>query len=632
MKDVVKKILKLGLWHSLDVQFADVLALPIYDDNNIKEALILASATLSANVRIGHVCLPLCFLTPDKLFQGNYPELTNTICRKLGKLSITDWQELLLSCPAVSDGSRVTPLILENKNLYLHHMWRDECIVAQFFNHKYQSNIFQKEKIIYVLNQLFPVSYTEIDWHKIATAIGITHHRVLISGGPGTGKTSIIAKIIAALLLCNNNNNLNIKITAPTGKAAALLTESFKTTINNIPQLKQYSLRNLPEKATTLHSLLRTLLYTEEMQYNYFNFSNLDLVVIDEASMVSLSILAQLILRLSPQTNVILFGDQHQLCSVEPGSVFKDVCQFSNFFYSPERHQELIDLTGYTLPVVSPSESSMHYNYNSIIDGTCILKKNYRFSESSGIHQLSSAINAGDYIKTLSLLNSNIYKDLYYICFVDKKSYITMILNCAMKYSNYFKKLKHTKILTKNILEIFSYYRILCASRDGPFGVIRLNYYVEQILNEKGLIQLNNSRNYIGRPIIILRNKPSLELYNGDVGVLLLNDQNKLSAYFISSQGGIKVIQIYQLPEHETCFAMTIHKAQGSEFQHISIVLSDRHTPLLTRELFYTAVTRARQYLCLYATDHVIISSVNLPTQRYSGLYNKIKNNIMSMV
>ncbi|URJ26710.1 exodeoxyribonuclease V subunit alpha [Candidatus Blochmanniella camponoti] len=635
MKDVINNILKLGLWHSLDVQFADVLALPIYDgdrNNNIKEALILASATLSSNVRAGHVCLPLWFLTPDKLFQGNYPELTYAIYKKLGKLSISDWQELLLSCPSVSDGSRVTPLILENKRLYLHHMWQDECIVAQFFSHNYPSNIFQKEKIIYVLNQLFPITYTEVDWHKIATAIGVTHHRVLISGGPGTGKTSIIAKIVAALLLCSKNNDLNIQITAPTGKAAALLTESFRTTMHNIPQLEKLFLYNLPEKAITLHSLLRTRLYKENIQYNCFNLTHLDLLIIDEASMVSLSMLAQLILTLSPQTKVIFFGDQYQLCSVEPGSVFKDVCQFSNFYYSHKRYQELIDLTGYILPIISPSELSIHYNYNSIIDGTCILKKNYRFSESSGINKLSGAINSGDYNYALSLLNSSIYKDLYYIYFVDKKSYITMILNCAMAYSNYLQELKHTKILTKNILNIFNHYRILCALRDGPFGVIRLNYYVEQILNEKGLIQLNNSRNYIGRPIIILRNKPSLELYNGDVGILLLNDQNKLSAYFILPRGGIKVIQIYQLPEYETCFAMTIHKAQGSEFQHIAIVLPNQYTPLLTRELLYTAVTRARQCLYLYATDHVIIRSINSITQRYSGLYEKIKNHIMPIV
>ncbi|URJ30109.1 exodeoxyribonuclease V subunit alpha [Blochmannia endosymbiont of Camponotus sp.] len=632
MKDIIKRALKLGVWNTLDVQFSDVLTLPISDDNRyrIKEALILASATLSAHVRLGHVCLPLRLITFDRLFQGNHPELVYVIYKKLGKLSIDSWQELLLSCSAVSDGSKVTPLVLENKRLYLHHMWEDECRVAQFLNYKYQSNILQKEKIISVLNKLFPIIYTEIDWHKIATAIGITHQRVLISGGPGTGKTSIIAKIIAALLLCSNRNDLKIKMIAPTGKAAALLTESFKININNILQLDKTYLLNLPEKATTLHSLLETRLYNKDIQYDYLNLMHLDLLVIDEASMISLSMFAQLFLILSPQTRVIFFGDQYQLYPVEPGSVFKDICQFSSFQYSYKRYQEIINLTGYELPIVSYSESSTHYDYNSIIDGMCTLKKNYRFSERSGINQLAAAINLGDYNRVLSLLTSNVYKDLYYIYVVGKESYMNMIINCAMEYFNYLQKLQHTKISKINILESFNHYRILCALRDGPFGVIRINYCIEQILSDKGLIKLNNSGNYIGRPIIILRNKPSLGLCNGDIGVLLLNDQNKLSAYFILPGNRVKVVRLYQLPEHETCFAMTIHKSQGSEFKHISIILPNKHTSILTRELLYTAVTRSRQCLFLYATDHVIVHSINLVTQRYSGLYDRIKKHIIS--
>ncbi|WHL24849.1 MAG: exodeoxyribonuclease V subunit alpha [Candidatus Blochmannia vicinus] len=632
MKDIIKRALKLELWNTLDVQFADVLTLPFSDNNkyNIKEALILASATLSAHVRFGHVCLPLHLITFDRLFQGNHPELVHVIYKKLGKLSIDAWQELLFSCSAVSDGSKVTPLVLENKRLYLYHMWKDECIVAQFFNYKCQSNILQKEKIISVLNQLFPIIYTEIDWHKIATAIGITHQRVLISGGPGTGKTSIIAKIIAALLLCSNNrNDLKIKMIAPTGKAAALLTEYFKININNISQLDKTCLHNLPEKATTLHSLLGTQLYKKNIQYDCLNLMNLDLLVIDEASMVSLSMFAQLFLILSPQTRVIFFGDQYQLYPVEPGSVFKDICQFASFQYSYKRYQEIIELTGYEFPIVSYSESPTHYNYNSIIDGMCILRKNYRFSARSGISKLADAINLGDYTRVLSLLTSNIYKDLYYIYITRKESYMNMIVNCAMEYSNYLQKLQHTKMSKINILESFNRYRILCALRDGPFGVIRINYCIEKILSEKGLIKLDNSGNYIGRPIIILRNKPSLGLCNGDVGVLLLNDQNKLSAYFILPENRIKVVQLYQLPEYETCFSMTIHKSQGSEFKYIAIILPNKHMPILTRELLYTAVTRSRQCLFLYATDHVIMRSINLVTKRYSGLYDRIKEHVI---
>lgn len=632
MKNIITHALKLGLLCTLDVQFANMLTCSTCSEKEQqykKKALTLASVSLSAYVNRGHTCLPLYMLTPDKLFQGTYPKLAYEAYKKSGKLSIENWQELLLSLSAVSDGSRLSPLILENKYLYLHRMWKDECIIAKFFNSTHNFYSLQKEKTFKILNQLFPIIFTDIDWAKIATAISLIKQKVLISGGPGTGKTFIIAKIIAAFSLLYHNK-LNIKMIAPTGKAATHLTESFNLVMHNIVHVNSQFKYIKPYQATTIHNLLGARLYNKNIiQHDHFLNSSLhvDLIIIDESSMISLSILAQLISALPIHAKIIFLGDHNQLCSVAPGSVFKDICQFAAFNYSFKHCKKLMELTGCCiLPMFKKPILSAQYNNNNIVDSTCILKKNYRFHENSGIHQLSIAINLGNSDRALSLLTSSIYTDIRYFHYKENKDYINMIVNCAKKYYHYLQIFQQcTSISIINVLKIFNQHQILCALNHGPFGVIKINYYIEQILYQKGLIKLNESKNYVGRPIIILRNAPSLGLFNGDTGVLLLNSKDKLSAYFLNLKNAIKVIPIYQLPQYETCFAITIHKSQGSEFQDVSIILPTQHIPILTRELLYTAVTRASQKLVLYATNHVITHSINLVTKRHSGLYNKIK-------
>ncbi|URJ25333.1 exodeoxyribonuclease V subunit alpha [Candidatus Blochmannia ocreatus (nom. nud.)] len=640
MEYIIEKFLKLGICNFLDIQFARLLTLSSRNNlhHNVKDVLALASVSLSAFVRSGHVCLPISLLVSGELFTEMHSELLHEIHKKLGILSIDDWLDLLYKSPAVSNGALVTPLVLENGRLYLYNMWQDECIVARFFSQECCSETFHVKRVFNILNQLFPDNYTEISWHKIAAAIGIIRNRVLISGGPGTGKTSMIAKMIAAILLYSSNNAMNIKITAPTGKAAALLTASFNSMIGGISQLDTCYFSNIPEKAMTLHSFLKNWLHKgNNFYYSNLSYKSLDLLVIDEASMISLSILAQVALALKPETKVIFFGDQHQLSSVEPGFIFQDLCKFKKFHYSNRLSQEVKQCTGHDIVCSNTDEFigcntyTNFSNYNGIIDGICTLNKNYRFSENSGIGQLAYFIKLGDYNHILSALTSNTYTDIYYndMSCLDK-NYVKMIINCAMKYSAYLKILQSSVMTTESILEHFNRYRVLCVLRDGPFGIEKINSYIEQLLHEEGLIQLHNSGNYIGRPILILKNSPSLGLYNGDTGILLSNNENKLSAYFLLPTNIMKIVPIYQLPAYETCFAMTVHKSQGSEFKCITIILPNQYTPILTRELLYTAVTRARQSIFLYGTDQIIMRSVRTITHRYSGLYSRLKKNLVT--
>lgn len=514
-------------------------------------------------------------------------------------------------------------------------MWKDENVIAKFFNSTNYPDYLCYKKIRKILNKLFPISSTIIDWTKVASAISLIKQKVLISGGPGTGKTFTITKIVAALLLLTSHKTLNIKMAAPTGKAATRLTESFHLNVNNIIKSNHKYIHMLPKKATTIHNLLGTQLYKKNIniQHNYYftNPLHVDILIIDEASMISLSILAQLILALPKHAKIILLGDYNQLYSVESGSVFKDIFEYANSsHYSLKFCEILMKCTGYSVSsilnnILAPE--ILHYKHNNIIDNLCILKKNYRFNKNSGIHQLSIAIKSGKSDQVLSLLTSHTYTDIHYLKCITKKDYINMIFQCTIQYYHYLQRIKKCTSLHSiiNILKIFNRYRILCALNNGPFGIIKINYYIEQTLYQKGLIQLNNkSKNYTGRPIIILHNAPSIGLSNGDTGILLLNNKEILSAYFLNSNNIIKIIPMHQLPQYDTCFAMTIHKSQGSEFSNIAIILPNKHISLLTRELLYTAVTRAKYNLTLYSTDTTITSSINHVTRRYSGLQKKL--------
>lgn len=632
MRYFIKQAISLGVWHPLDVQFANMLVTTIFpkstdNSNEIKKTvLMLASAYLSANIRMGHTCLPIHLLASNTLFQHDKLKLTcNKGMQKIETLTIDDWQTVLYSLPAVGNGSFASPLVLENNNLYLHRMWQDECTVAQFFTQSFNNfKDDQKEKTTNILNKLFSNTTTKINWHKIATTISLIHPRVLISGGPGTGKTSMISKIITALLL--HNNHLRIQITATTGKATTIITYSCKDIIKNLKELDNQNQYKPILKAITIHSLLGSRLYKKKIDQHYSSnhLIKLDCLIIDEASMISLSILSKLISVLSHHTKVIFLGDHNQLHSIEPGSVFQDICQFAVFSYSIQQQYRLKELTGYIL--TNSNDVEIQHSYNNISDRICVLKQNYRFNKDSGIGQLAYAIKSGDYTQSLSILNSKKYTDIHYTQIIEKKDYISMITNCAQKYYKYLKILQNNQISVIRILQIFNKHRILCALQNGLFGVIKLNYYIEQILNNEGLIILNQSRNYTGKPIMILRNDPLLGLYNGDTGILLPNSQNILSAYFLTPKYEIKIVQIHQLPLHTTCFAMTVHKSQGSEFQDTSVVLPNEHLPILTRELIYTAITRTHKQLYLYSKNNILISSIQNITKRYSGLFDRIKN------
>ncbi|MDX7992788.1 exodeoxyribonuclease V subunit alpha [Xenorhabdus sp. psl] len=628
MMSLLQQAVSQRILRPLDVQFAYAI---IEDENPL---LLLIVSLLSAESGAGHVCLPLERISPKFLFEGRQPELAASLWSLAGEPEQQQIIAALESCPAVSKGEYPTPVIFSYQGgtgyrLYLQRMWQSERRVADFFASTElagslgqavpDETMLDEKQLRCILDELFgTTAEREIDWQKVAAAVAVTSRISVISGGPGTGKTTTVAKLLVALIKLHEGQQLSIQLAAPTGKAAARLTESLREAVDKLA-LTPEQWRNIPEQAQTIHRLLGAQPDSQKLRYGRDNPLSLDILIIDEASMVDLPMMAHLIEALPPQAKVIFLGDKDQLASVEAGAVLGDICRFAEQGYSAKRTEQLERLIGYELAPYSTPRSEE--KVSSVRDCLCLLRKSYRFNSASGIGQLASAVNQGDRAGVSELLNQS-FSDVNFNPLSGNEDYQRLLAETAAGYYQYL-AMVNERASEKAILAEFNRFRLLCALRDGPFGVIGLNQRVEQLLHRKGIITLPrnvDSRGYAGRPIMILRNDSTLGLFNGDIGIMLRNQDNELKAYFQLSDGLIKGFQPSRLPQHETAYVMTVHKSQGSEFEHTALVLPTQYSPIVSRELVYTALTRARERLTIYAHKPVLDKAVATVTQRRSGL------------
>ncbi|QIQ21068.1 exodeoxyribonuclease V subunit alpha [Zophobihabitans entericus] len=628
MHDLYCQAIERGYLTSLDVHLGQFLASRMgfsESDQNDDQALRKARfsflvAWLSAENRAGHVCLNLNYLNPSRIFSGRDYELVNHIWTQLENPTGQDWLDILTDNITVSGGSENTPLILWQSRLYFQRMWLDESLVADYFLQASQTMSEVSGQLPVILDQLFPEQNREIDWQKVAVAVALTRKVAIISGGPGTGKTTTVAKLLAALYLSqiDTYSSLRIVAAAPTGKAAARLTESLSQAFTALPvsdELRQ----SLPQEALTLHRLLGAKQNQRSVIHNADNPLHLDVLIIDEASMVDLSMMAKVIEALPVHARLILIGDREQLSSVEAGAVLGDLCYFAQSGYSPERGAELDRLTHYQLPTEKM--------YSPVSDSIGLLQKSYRFTQSSGIGQLANSIKLGEVAAVKNILLQSQYSDIEYFTLHGEQNYQQAISHCVQGYQTYLNYLTQDIIDHSTALSYFSEFRVLCALREGRFGVQGINRQIENYLTSKHYLKsVQDDPWYIGRPVMILKNSPALGIYNGDIGITLYTDASKTKkrVYFQLADGSVQGFSPYRLPEHETAFAMTVHKSQGSEFNQVCFIMPTEFSPLLTRSLFYTAVTRAKQKLLLFADLPVLEKSVQTQIERQSGLVQKL--------
>ncbi|MEQ5126378.1 exodeoxyribonuclease V subunit alpha [Providencia alcalifaciens] len=628
MKALFNQAIEARIFTPLDVQFAYNVA---NEDNPI---LLVVAALLSAETMSGHVCLSLEDIRPDVLFMGRHPEFTAQLWQMIGEPSQVAIRAALLSSESVCEveGGSVAPLLLSGDFLYFQRMWQYEQCVAHFFSETEladvrNDNIVNDSKIQPILTELFPES-TQIDWQKIAAAIALTSRVSVISGGPGTGKTTTVAKILAALIKLGHQqqHSLRIELAAPTGKAAARLTESLGYAMKQLP-LNDDERESLPSQAKTLHRLLGAQPESQQFRYHRDNPLALDILIVDEASMVDLPMMGKLIEALPDSAKLIFLGDKDQLASVEAGAVLGDICRFANKGYSPERAAQLERLAGCSLSEFTSNKGP------AIRDSLCLLRHSYRFSADSGIGQLAFAVNAGNVKRVDDILTQG-FTDIHnYIpnAMPDNEndaeaeiseSYANMLLDAVGFYQHYLLAVK-ARENPADVLHKFNQYRLLAALREGAYGVSGLNDKLEKLLHRQGLITKPYNlqhKHYVGRPVMISRNDSALGLFNGDIGIILLDEERQMRAYFQFPDGSIRGIQPNRLPTHETAYVMTVHKSQGSEFAHTALVLPYVYSPVITRELVYTAMTRAKNELSLYGSKKVLRRAIETPTKRRSGL------------
>ena len=589
MKDIAQVS---GLMHfnALEHHFAQKMLQLAGQDS---PELYVASGLLCRQASQGHVCLDLqhIMVNKDEAFQDfQIP-------------SRYQWTRILQKTIVVGTPGSATPLILEEMGgkslLYLNRYWQYEDRLATQLLYRIQKPPLLDESMLQAgLTQLFPLADAEENLQRNVAEVALRRRFCIISGGPGSGKTTTVIKIL--VLLVQQDANMRIAMVAPTGKAATRLKESV---LSGIEELAGAGLLNreesalFPSNATTIHRLLGPRKNSVYFHHDHLHPLPLECLIVDEASMMDLALMSKLVNALPLEARLILLGDKNQLTSVEAGSVLADLCE--EFVGKPQMLRESI----------------------------AYLRKSHRFDDQKGIGRLSKEINRIDENAAWKLLRQDQpglkHRPLPAPSLLREHLKDTVL----PAYKAYLSSLQ-----TKSLETMFAFFRtfmVLSPMQRGLYGSRSLNRLLETILREDGSIE-EDSHWYLGRPLMILRNDYDLQLYNGDIGIVWQDPgQNQRLVYFErekkGSSHGYLAVAPARLPQHETVFAMTVHKSQGSEFENILLILPDSENEILTGELLYTGITRARVSVTLWTEESVFKKAVRKRLNRSSGLQEKLR-------
>lgn len=617
---LLSQLQKHGILSPLSVHFARFIA---RQEGLAEESLCVQSAAfLSERNQQGDVCLDL------QQWAGR---------RSFGELaapfpSLEQWQQTLRASACVGQPGDPVPLILEGQRLYLQRFWQYECAVFEAIRTRL-ANVDDLDTALLGagLARLFPEtasSKQQVDWQKVASALALSRRFAVISGGPGTGKTTTAVKVLALLL--EQDPTLRISLAAPTGKAAARMVESIRAAREPLPLSPQIAAL-LPDQASTLHRLLgyQNAAGVRGFRHHAKNLLQVDCLLIDEASMIDLPLMWALLEACAADTRLILLGDRDQLASVEAGNVLGDITGHGQeLHYSPAMAHWLEELCGLPADCLARAPATP-----PVADALALLRTSYRFHADSGIGALARAVNAGDAAVALSTLSQGVREGelaLQDLLWLQPTANAWQPLNPAVlqwareRYGAY---LVCTDV--QQALSAFATSRILCAAHEGPVGERELNARVAERLRQAGLLEAGEQVH--GTPVMVTVNDYEMELFNGDIGLLWRDAAGVLEACFPASEGGVRRIPAGSLPEHVTAWAMTVHKSQGSEFNEVLLVLpADAESRLLLRELVYTGITRARQRLLLHSSAAALEKACVSCVQRSSGLAARLGWDVVS--
>jgi exodeoxyribonuclease V alpha subunit len=617
----------------------------------------LAAVLTSHQLGRGHICVDLdnlllapdsaLSLPPDGEFGEALPDRPEELLQGLGR---NHWLQALTRSALVSDGDPPAPLVLEadTTRLYLYRQWRYELDVAQRISTRLQPVDVNAARLQQYLTQLFDPVTEGLDWQQLACALMAGNRFGIITGGPGTGKTTTVVRLLALLqsLARAEGRLLRIRLAAPTGKAAARLTESISGAIGRLPPALQ---QDIPQEVTTLHRLLGARPNTRRFVHTEDNLLHADLVVVDEASMIDLEMMHHLLAALPTRARLILLGDKDQLASVEAGSVLGDLCEGADQGgYSAATLQCLQQRTGLDLADWQARYGSA--SQQPLAQSIAMLRHSHRFGADSGIGALARAVNSGSVQAVQQALTAG-FADLALVRLGHDRDQALerLVLEggpqpkaadgaSPLGYRHYLEQLRALRPQSADeraqdewadaVLNGFGCFQLLCALRRGAWGVEGLNRRIAGALQRAGLIEQSEGW-YEGRPVLVTRNDYSLGLMNGDIGITLrrrnADGSSALRVVFPLADGRLKWVLPSRLQAVETVYAMTVHKSQGSEFAHTALLLPPTANPVLTRELVYTGITRAsRWFSLLLSRSERLDEAVRTRVRRASGLRERL--------
>lgn len=638
-------------------------------DPQADSLVLLAAALTSHQLGHGHVCLDLYETLKEPDFALSLPPEGDVRAgpmllpsQLLVALDGGAWCQALAGSALVAqadDHSELAaqkPLVLSDRRLYLRRYWSYERRIDTALRQRLAQQEAAPADLAQRLDGLFgkadPAPDALIDWQKLACALATRGAFSIITGGPGTGKTTTVVRLLALLQApaVENGQPLRIRLAAPTGKAAARLTESISHQVQSLEVVEDVR-QKIPSDVTTVHRLLGSRPGTRHFRHHAGNLLPLDVLVVDEASMIDLEMMANLLDALPPHARLILLGDKDQLASVEAGAVLGDLCRDAEAGrYSPQTQAWLQAVSGEDLDKSGLQRGDA--TQFPLAQQVVMLRHSRRFVQGSGIGQLARLVNQQQVEDARALLAAHCHKDLFALSLKGEqdRSLERLLLEGhgqgsegPQGYRHYLGVLADQRpaegaaledqcwtVWARSVLAAFDLFQLLCAVRKGPWGVEGLNQRITHALFNAGLIE-SDQHWYEGRPVLMTRNDYGLGLMNGDIGIALRLPERSgseagrqvLRVAFPRNDGsgGVRFVLPSRLNDVETVYAMTVHKSQGSEFAHTALILPDALNPVLTKELIYTGITRAKHWFSLIEPRQgVFEEALRRKVKRLSGL------------
>jgi len=495
---------------------------------------------------------------------------------------LSDHERAVMLCSGLVTDGGIAPLVVEEERLYLYRYWAYEERLAAQLKGLIEVNGDGCDIDELLLEHYFKTVAEQIDWQREAARCALTNNLTIITGGPGTGKTTTVVKIVSMLQERAHGDGklLNIALAAPTGKAAMRLQQSILGSVESLP-CEPHIRDSIPSTVFTIHRLLGAKRYSPYFHHRADNPLPYDLVVVDEASMVDLALMSKLVDALKPGARLILLGDRNQLASVESGAVLADLIE--------------------ALP-----------------EQTAELKESFRFD--ANIKAVAEGVNQQQGEVVWQALQQGVYPNVSLLT--------SSVVEWIVEQSRDYWQLIRDEAPLVDIMAAFGRFQCLATNRVGPRGVMEINTQVEDRLADATTIERNHIGSwYHGRPIIVTRNISELGLFNGDIGITLRSTDGTMRVYFEAFGAKGESARNFipsRIPHCETAWAMSVHKSQGSEFDEVLVLFPQVMNPVLTKELLYTAITRSRKGVALAVTEEIWRATVGQRIVRHSGLVDKL--------